>query len=38
MEVYISEHALIHGVGPEDIEHAWKNFIALRRMRAKLFS
>ncbi len=26
-EVYIAEHALKHGVAPQDIEHAWANFV-----------
>ena len=27
-ELIIDEHALKHGLGPEDIEHAWRNFVA----------
>ena len=26
-EVFIAEHALKHGVSPQDIEHAWVNFV-----------
>ena len=27
-EIIVDEHALKHGVKPDDIEHAWYNFVA----------